>query len=107
MNGIVSKQSSAITRSNTAVTPLSSNSSSSLFYQTPLINQLPTNSNSSASIGSSGSHYHNMYSEDHANGMGSHHYHSMYGKSHANTMESSKHNGGYCTYSDYKSNDCG
>src|SRR5215467_11030048 len=51
MNGIVPKQSSAITDLNASVTPLSSNSSSSLFYQTPLINQLsfPTNSNSSAS----------------------------------------------------------
>jgi hypothetical protein len=35
MNGIVPKQ-SVITRSNTSVAPLSSNSSSSLFYQTPL-----------------------------------------------------------------------
>jgi hypothetical protein len=79
MNGIVPKQ-SAITRNNTAVAPLSSNSSSSLFYQTPLINHLslPTNSNSSASSGSSG---HNL-----SNG------------------KSSKHHGGYCSYSDYKSN---
>ena len=54
MNGIAPKQSSAITRNNIAVAPLSSNSSSSLFYQTPLINQLshPTNSNSSASTDS-------------------------------------------------------
>src|SRR5215475_4803856 len=57
------KQSSAITRNNTSIALLSSNSSSSLFYQTPLINQLslPTNSNSSASIGSSGSLHHSIY----------------------------------------------
>jgi hypothetical protein len=81
MNGIVSKQSSAITRNNTTVAPLLSNSSSSLFYQTPLVNQLslPTNSNSSASIGSSGSLHH-----------------SIYGKNHP-------HNNS-CSYSDYKSN---
>ena len=79
MNGSVPKQSSAITRSNTAVTPLSSNSSSYLFHPTPVINHLslPTNSNSSASSDSSGSH---------PNG------------------NSSKHHGGYCTYTDYKSN---
>jgi hypothetical protein len=57
----IPKQSSAITRSNTSVAPLSSNSSSSLFYQTPLINQLsPKNSNFSASIGSSGSFHLSM-----------------------------------------------
>src|SRR5215471_16083186 len=100
LNGIVPKQSSAITRNNIAVAPLSSNSSSSLFYQTPLINQLshPTNSNSSASSDSSSSHH---------NGMSSHHYHSMYGKGHPNAMGSGKHNGGHCTYGDYKSNVCG
>ena len=99
MNGIVPKQ-SAITRNNTSVVPLSSNSSSSLFYQTPLINQLshPTNSNSSASSDSSSSHN---------NGMSSHRYHSMYDKNHPNAMGSSKHNGGHCNYSDYKSNVCG
>ncbi len=71
MNGIVPKQSSAITRNNTAVAPFSSNSSSYLFHPTPVINHLslPTNSNSSAS------------SEDHG-----------------------KNSGGYCSYSDYKSN---
>ena len=79
INGIVPKQ-SAITRSNTSLTPLSTNSSSSLFYSTPVINHLslPTNSNSSASSGSSGHHLSN-------------------GKS-------SKHQGGYCNYSEYKSN---
>jgi hypothetical protein len=79
MNGIVPKH-SAITRNNTAVAPLSSNSSSSLFYQTPLINplSLPKNSNSSASSGSSG---HNL-----SNG------------------KNSTYHGGYCSYSDYKSN---
>jgi hypothetical protein len=87
MNGIVPKQ-SATTHSNTSVAPLSSNSLPYLFQPTPLINQsLPTNSNSSASIDSSGSHYHSMYG-DHPNG------------------KSSKHYGGYCNYSDYKSNVC-
>src|SRR5215471_17129939 len=108
MNGIVPMQSSAITRSNTSVTPLSSNSSSSLFYQTPLINQLsfPTNSNSSASasVGSSGSLHHSSYGKDYHNAMSGHHYHSSYGKGHPNAMGRSKHNGGHCTYSDYKSN---
>ena len=82
MNGIVPKQSSAITRNNTA------NSSSYLFHPTPLINHLSTPVNSASSGNSD-------------------HYHSMYGKGHPNAMGSSKHNGGYCTYSDYKSNVCG
>jgi hypothetical protein len=87
MNGIAPKQSYAITRNNISIAPLSSNTSSSLFYQTPLINHLslPTNSNSSASIGSSGSLHHSIYGKDHFNG---------------------KHHGGYCNYSDYKSNVC-
>ena len=78
----------AITCSNTAVAPLSSNSSSSLFYQTPLINHLslPRNSNSSASIGSSGSLHDSIYGKDHFNG------------------KNSKHHDSYCNYSDYKSN---
>jgi hypothetical protein len=57
VNGIVPKQYSAITRSSTAVAPLSSTLS------------LPTNSNSSASV------------QDHG-----------------------RNSGGYCSYSDYKSN---
>jgi hypothetical protein len=79
-NGIVPKQSSAITRNNTT------NTSLYLFHPTPLISQLsvPTNSTSSGS---------------------SHHY-STYDKGHLNAVGSSKHNGGYCTYSDYKSNVC-
>src|SRR5215472_8575632 len=83
-------RSSAITRNNTSIAPLSSNSSSSLFYQTPLINHLslPTNSNSSASIGSSGSLHHSIYGKDHFNG------------------KNSKHHACYCNYSDYKSNVC-
>ncbi len=87
INGIVPKQ-SAITRSNTSVAPLSSNSSSSLFYQTPLINHLslPTYSNSSASISSSGSLHHSIYGKDHFNG------------------NTNKHHGGYCNYSDHKRN---
>ena len=40
MDGIALKQFSAITQNNTSIAPLSSNSSSSLFYQTPLINHL-------------------------------------------------------------------
>ena len=97
MNGIAPKQSAikqsnpAITRNNTSIAPLLSNSSSSLFYQTPLINHLslPTNSNSSVSIGSSGSLHHSIYGKDHFNGKNSKH-----------------HDGGYCNYSDYKSNLC-
>ena len=87
MNGIVPKQ-SATTRSNTSVAPLSSNSSSSLFYQTPLINHLslPTYSSSSASIGSSG-HLLSIHGKDHFSG------------------KNSKHHGS-CNYSDYKSNVC-
>jgi hypothetical protein len=90
MNGIAPKQSSAITRNNIAVAPLSSNSSSSPFYQTPLINHLSIlkNSNSSAFTGSSGSLHHSIYGKDHFNG------------------KNSKHHGGYCNYSDYKSNVC-
>jgi len=77
MNGIVPKQFSAITRSNTAVTLLSS-SSSSLSYQTPLINQsLPTSSNSSVSSDSSSGNHDNIYGKDHHNGMSRYHYHSM------------------------------
>ena len=78
-NGIVPNQSSAITQNNTALAPLSSSSSSHLFHPMPRINHLslPTNSNSSASSSISGGH---------PNG------------------KSSKHHGGYCTYSDYKSN---
>jgi hypothetical protein len=56
-NGIVPKQSSAITQNNTALTPLSSNSSSHLFHPMPRIDHLliPTNSKSSAYGGISGS----------------------------------------------------
>jgi hypothetical protein len=79
MNGIVPKQSSAITQNNIALTPLSSNSPQ-------ITNQLsfPTNPNSSASSESSSSHHHRIYGEDHG--------------------KSNKHHGGYCSYSDYKSN---
>jgi len=75
MNGIVPKH-AAITGSNTSVAPLSSNSSSSLFYQTPLVNHLSIQTNS-------------------ASGGGSHRHHSIYGKGRANAMESSNHHGGY------------
>jgi hypothetical protein len=80
MNGILPKQHSAITLSNTVAAPLPSNSSSHLFHPMPLINRLslPTNS----SVSSSGGHHHSIYDEDHGK--------SSYG--------------GYCSYSDYKSN---
>ena len=55
MNGIVQKQSSVITRNNTAVAPLSSNSSSYLFHPTPLVNS-------------------SIYGKDHPNGKGSNHH---------------------------------
>ena len=72
MNGIVPKQSSTMTQNNTALAPLSSNSSSYLFHPMPRINHLslPTNSNSSVSSGINGSHP---------------------------NAKSSKHHGGYCT----------
>jgi hypothetical protein len=65
MNGIVPKQSSAITQNNTAVAPLSSNSSS-LFHPTQVIHHLSLPS--------------------------------------SHKGKGSKHHGGYCGYSDYKSN---
>jgi hypothetical protein len=77
-NGIVPKH-SAITRSNTSVAPLSSNSSSYLSHPMPRVNHLShPNSKSSTASGISGSH---------PNG------------------KSSKHHG-YCSYSDYKRNAC-
>ncbi len=56
-NEIVPKQYSAITQNNTALTPLSSNSSSHLFHPMPRVNHLllPTNSKSSVYSGISGS----------------------------------------------------
>jgi peptidoglycan/xylan/chitin deacetylase (PgdA/CDA1 family) len=96
MNGIVPKQYSAI-KSNTAVAPLSSNMSY-LFHPTSLINHLSvptTSATSSASTSAS-------VSSDSSGNTG-HHLHSIYGKDHPNG-ESSKHHGGYCRYSDYKSN---
>jgi hypothetical protein len=58
-NEIIPKQ-SAITRSNNSVPPLSSNSSSSLFYQTPLINHVTfsTSSSGSSDSGISRGHHH-------------------------------------------------
>jgi hypothetical protein len=112
MNGIVPKQYSAI-KSNTAVAPLSSNMSY-LFHPTSLINHssVPTTSTSSASSDSSGNTGHHLHrfsastsasvSSDSSGNTG-HHLHSSYGKDHPNG-ESSKHHGGYCSYSDYKSN---
>jgi hypothetical protein len=78
-NRIVPKQSSTITQNNTALAPLSSNSSSYLFHPMSRINHLSlqTNSISSASSGISGSHP---------------------------NAKSSKHHGDHCTYSDYKRN---
>ena len=89
MNGIVPKQYSAI-KSNTAVAPLSSNMSY-LFHPTSLINHLSVATTSATSSASS----------DSSSNTG-HHLHSIYGKEHSND-KSSKH-GGYCNYSDYKSN---
>ena len=114
MNGIVPKQSSAITRNNGAVAALSSNSSSYLFHATPLINHLSvpttsaTSSASSDSSGNTGHHLHRFSASTSApvssdsSGNTGHHLHSIYGKDHPNG-KSSKH-GGYCSYSDYKSN---
>jgi hypothetical protein len=82
MNGIIPKESSTITQNNTVLAPLSSNGSSYLSHPMPRINHLslPTNSRSSASSGVSGTH--------------------LNGKN-------NNHHGGYCTYSNYKSNVCG
>ncbi len=80
VNRIVPKQSSAITQNNTALAPLSSNSSTYLSHPMPRINHLsiPTRSNSSEFSGISGSH--------------------------PNGKNSKHHGGAYCSYSDYKSN---
>jgi hypothetical protein len=83
-NRVTLKQSSAITQNNTALSTLSSRSSSYLFHPMPRISHLslPINSKSYASGGS------------HPNGKSSKH----------NSYASYKHHGGYCTYTDYKSN---
>jgi hypothetical protein len=133
MNGIVPKQSSAITENNT-LTPLSSNGSSHLSHPMPRINHLslPTNSKSSASSGMSGAHP-NTKSSKHlslptnskssaSSGMSGTHSNTKSSKhlslptnskssassgmsgAHPNTKSSKHHHGGYCSYSDYKSN---
>ena len=86
-NRVTLKQSSAITQNNTALSTLSSRSSSYLFHPMPRISHLslPINSKPYASSGISGSH---------PNGKSSKH----------NSYVSYKHHGGYCTYTDYKSN---
>jgi len=86
-NRVTLKQSSAITQNNTALSTLSSRSSSYLFHPMPRNSHLslPINSKSYASSGISGSH---------PNGKSSKH----------NSYASYKHHGGYCTYTDYKSN---
>ena len=83
-NRVTLKQSSAITQNNTALSTLSSRSSSYLFHPMPRISHLsvPINSKSYASSGS------------HPNDKSSKH----------NSYASYKHHGGYCTYTDYKSN---
>jgi hypothetical protein len=113
MNGIIPKQSSAITQSNGTVVALSSNSSSYLFQPTPLINHLSvpttsaTSSASSDSSSNTGHHLHRFSASTSASvssdsSSNRHHLHNIYGKDHPNG-KSSKH-GGYCSYSDYKSN---
>jgi biotin operon repressor len=118
INGIVPKQSSAITRNNTALAPLSSNSSS---HPMPQTNHLSlSNSKSSAFSGINGSHPNGKSGKDHANSS-SHLSHPMpqtnhlslsNSKSSASTGisgshpngKSGKHHGGNCSYSNYKSN---
>jgi polysaccharide deacetylase len=115
MNGMIPKQSSAITRNNTALAPLSSNSSSYISHPMPRVNHLslPTNSKSSTSSRISGSHPNGKSSKHHAN-TSSHLSHPMprvnhlslpNSKSSGISGKSSKHHG-YCSYSDYKSNAC-
>ncbi|MGC2572325.1 MAG: hypothetical protein WA364_12505 [Candidatus Nitrosopolaris sp.] len=70
-NEIIPKE-SAITRSN-SVPPLSSNSSSSLFYQTPLINHI-TFSTSSSSFSDSGSSHGRHHSNSPSTSSRGHHH---------------------------------
>jgi hypothetical protein len=86
-NRVTLKQSSAITQNNTALSTLSSRNPSYLFHPMPRISHLslPINSKSYASSG---------ISDSHPNGKSSKH----------NSYASYKHHGGYCTYTDYKSN---
>jgi biotin operon repressor len=114
-NGVVS--SSTITQNNTALAPLSSNSSSYLSHQMPRVNHLSLpNSKSSTSSGISGSHPNGKTSKHHANSSSylSHPLprvnHLSLPNSKSSTSsgisgKSSKHHG-YCSYSDYKSNAC-
>ncbi|HXX98483.1 MAG TPA: hypothetical protein VEL11_15360 [Candidatus Bathyarchaeia archaeon] len=71
MNGIVPKQSSAITENNTALVPLSSNRSSYLFHPMPRINHLSLPTNSKSSAPRSGGHNHSIYGK---NNPGLHYY---------------------------------
>ena len=116
MNGIVPKQSSAITQNNTVLAPLSSNSSSHLSHPMTRVNHLslPTNSKSSTSSGIGGSH---PKSSKHHTNSSSYLSHPMPRVNHLSlpnsksstssgiSGKSSKHHG-YCSYSDYKSNAC-
>jgi peptidoglycan/xylan/chitin deacetylase (PgdA/CDA1 family) len=117
MNGIAPKQSSAITQNNTALAPLSSNSSSYISHPMPRVNHLSLpNSKSYTSSGISGSHPNGKSSKHHAN-TSSHLCHPMPRVNHLSlpnsksstssgiSGKSSKHHG-YCSYSDYKSNAC-
>jgi Polysaccharide deacetylase len=113
MNGIVPKQSSI--RNNTALAPISSNSSSYLFHTMSRVNHLSLpNSKSSTSSGIGGSPP--KSSKHHANSS-SYLFHTMSRVNHLSLPnsksstssgiggKSSKHHG-YCNYSDYKSNAC-
>jgi hypothetical protein len=116
MNGIVPKQSSAITQNDT-LAPLSSNSSSHLSHPMTRVNHLSLpNSKSSTSSSISGSHPTVKSSKHHTNSS-SHLSHPMTRVNHLSlpnsksstssgiSGKSSKHHG-YCSYSDYKSNAC-
>jgi hypothetical protein len=118
MNGIVPKQSSAITQNYTALAPLSSNSSSYLSNPMPRVNHLSLpNSKSSTSSGIGGSHpkssKHHANSSSYLSNPMPRVNHLSLPNSKSSTSsgiggshpKSSKHHG-YCSYSDYKSNDC-
>src|SRR5215472_9189531 len=118
MNKIVPKQHSAITQSNPAVTPPSSNSRSNNtnilshpFHPIPLINHLSvsttsaTDSASSNSSSKTGRHHHSTSTCSFPSSNGRHH-HSIYGKGHPNGNTSKHHEygggGGYVDYPSYR-----
>jgi hypothetical protein len=63
-NGIVPKQSSAITQNNTTFAPLSSNSSSYLSHPMPRVNHLSLPTNFKSSPPSSSGHHHGIYGKN-------------------------------------------